>query len=97
MNRIPKTIKLEFKKQCLNKVNVNDHKALQSHRYAAFFFFTPSFYLFFKINFYWSMVALQCMLLLRNTFKGFPGGAVVKNPPANAGDTGSSPKAVRHN
>ena len=30
-----------------------------------------------------------------NQFKanevGFPGGAVVKNPPANAGDTGSSP------
>ena len=24
-------------------------------------------------------------------FEGFPGGAVVKNPPANAGDTGSSP------
>ena len=23
--------------------------------------------------------------------KGFPGGSVVKNPPANAGDTGSSP------
>ena len=23
--------------------------------------------------------------------EGFPGGAVVKNPPANAGDTGSSP------
>ncbi|XP_057401698.1 cystatin-A isoform X2 [Balaenoptera acutorostrata] len=23
--------------------------------------------------------------------KGFPGGAVVKNPPASAGDTGSSP------
>ena len=23
--------------------------------------------------------------------KGFPGGAVVRNPPANAGDTGSSP------
>ena len=22
---------------------------------------------------------------------GFPGGAMVKNPPANAGDTGSSP------
>ena len=40
---------------------------------------------------------------------GFPGGAVVKNPPANAGDTGSSPgpgrshmpcgttKPMRHN
>ena len=25
------------------------------------------------------------------SYKGFPGGAVVKNPPANAGDTGSSP------
>ena len=24
-------------------------------------------------------------------FGDFPGGAVVKNPPANAGDTGSSP------
>ena len=23
--------------------------------------------------------------------EGFPGGIVVKNPPANAGDTGSSP------
>ena len=25
------------------------------------------------------------------TLKGFPGGAVVKNLPADAGDTGSSP------
>ena len=34
--------------------------------------------------------------------QGFPGGAVVKNLPANAGDTGSIPglgatKPVRHN
>ena len=28
---------------------------------------------------------------LKPLVKGFPGGAVVKNPPANAGDTGSSP------
>ena len=28
---------------------------------------------------------------LRIRLPGFPGGAVVKNPPANAGDTGSSP------
>ena len=27
----------------------------------------------------------------KNTYTGFPGGAVVKNPPANAGDTGSIP------
>ena len=29
--------------------------------------------------------------ILKMTLGGFPGGAVVKNPPANAGDTGSSP------
>ena len=28
---------------------------------------------------------------IRNNCLGFPGGAVVENPPANAGDTGSSP------
>ena len=27
----------------------------------------------------------------KKTNKDFPGGAVVKNPPANAGDMGSSP------
>ena len=27
----------------------------------------------------------------KETRPDFPGGAVVKNPPANAGDTGSSP------
>ena len=27
----------------------------------------------------------------KKTIGGFPGGAVVENPPANAGDTGSSP------
>ena len=27
----------------------------------------------------------------KNALKGFPGGAVVENLPANAGDTGSSP------
>ena len=28
---------------------------------------------------------------IKSVFWGFPGGAVVGNPPANAGDTGSSP------
>ena len=32
---------------------------------------------------------LKC--LKENKFLGFPGGAVVKNPPANAGDMGLSP------
>ena len=27
----------------------------------------------------------------KTKFRDFPGGAVVKNPPANAGDMGSSP------
>ena len=30
-------------------------------------------------------------LKVRRIGEDFPGGAVVKNPPANAGDTGSSP------
>ena len=30
-------------------------------------------------------------LLIERHVRGFPGGAVVKNPTANAGDTGSSP------
>ena len=29
--------------------------------------------------------------ILRYSYRGFPGGAVVENLPANAGDTGSSP------
>ena len=29
--------------------------------------------------------------VVKNPFPGFPGGAVVENLPANAGDTGSSP------
>ena len=32
---------------------------------------------------------------LKFKFMGFPGGAVVENLPANAGDTGSSPGLVR--
>ena len=30
-------------------------------------------------------------ITLKNTEWGFPGGVVVENPPANAGDMGSSP------
>ena len=30
-------------------------------------------------------------IILKCGDRDFPGGAVVKNPPANAGDTGSSP------
>ena len=32
---------------------------------------------------------------IRSLILGFPGGAVVKNPPASAGDTGSSPGSGR--
>ena len=34
-------------------------------------------------------------LCYQESFLGFPGGAVVENLPANAGDTGSSPGLVR--
>ena len=33
---------------------------------------------------------MTCVLQEENIW-GFPGGAVVKNPPANVGDMGSSP------
>ena len=33
----------------------------------------------------------MCMLNFLRNYGDFPGGAVVKNPPANAGDTGWSP------
>ena len=33
--------------------------------------------------------------MLEHKCGDFPGGAVVKNPPANAGDTGSSPDPGR--
>ena len=35
-------------------------------------------------------INLTSLTVIENT-RGFPGGTVVKNPPANAGDTGSSP------
>ena len=31
------------------------------------------------------------IMIKNNVYTGFPGGAVVENLPANAGDTGSSP------
>ena len=34
---------------------------------------------------------LQHLIGVKEEERDFPGGAVVKNPPANAGDTGSSP------
>ena len=34
---------------------------------------------------------LEDILQQKLQSRDFPGGAVVKNPPANAGDTGSSP------
>ena len=39
----------------------------------------------------WTSLLSQTPVKNRKSARGFPGGAVVKNPPANAGDTGSSP------
>ena len=38
---------------------------------------------------------IQTEIFKELKFKGFPGGSVVKNPPANAGDTGSIPVQAR--
>ena len=40
---------------------------------------------------HWQLKNKESLLTLKKRGGGFPGGAVVKNPPANAGDTGSSP------
>ena len=40
-------------------------------------------------------IFILCLLFPYNLYWDFPGGAVVKNPPANTGDTGSSPGAGR--
>ena len=37
------------------------------------------------------LIKLISLYELRKKERGFPGGAVVKNQPANAGDTGLSP------
>ena len=37
------------------------------------------------------LLLLGYLFILKNEAWGFPGGAVVENLPANAGDTGSSP------
>ena len=38
-----------------------------------------------------TIVMMMMMMIKIVTMGGFPGGAVVENLPANAGDTGSSP------
>ena len=35
--------------------------------------------------------SIEIILISRSELQGFPGGAVVENLPANAGDMGSSP------
>ena len=40
-------------------------------------------------------ILLSLSLSLKRLVLGFPGGSVVKNPPANAGDTGSIPDLGR--
>ena len=42
-------------------------------------------------EFMYQMVSPGCFLSLKQLLLGFPGGAVVENLPANAGDAGSSP------
>ena len=39
----------------------------------------------------WNLKYDTNKLIYKTEIEGFPGGTVVKNPPANTGDTGSSP------
>ena len=47
--------------------------------------------LFYNIFYFIYVVEYYSKRWFKNFMQGFPDGAVVKNPPANAGDTGSSP------
>ena len=61
----------------------------------------PFVYIYFKkYSFFWpcmwrGMWDLSSPTRIKPMLLGFPGGAMVKNPPANAGDTGSSPGSGR--
>ena len=48
------------------------------------------------LRFYSFLVFFLIRALLKQRNRGFPGGAVVENLPANAGDTGSSPGLGRY-
>ena len=39
----------------------------------------------------YTVIRIGRINIVKMTILGFPGGAVVKTPPASAGDTGSSP------
>ena len=39
----------------------------------------------------WHVTSISLLMGLKGPISGFPGGTVVENLPANAGDTGSSP------
>ena len=43
----------------------------------------------------WERTKREIQEIKNKKHRAFPGGAVVKNPPANAGDTGSSPSPGR--
>ena len=44
------------------------------------------------MSYHFTPIRMAIILKIKNQKnRDFPGGAVVKNPPANAGDTGSSP------
>ena len=43
-----------------------------------------------KTTMRYHLTPVRTAIIKKNTNRGFPGGTVVKNPPANAGDMGSS-------
>ena len=48
-----------------------------------------------KTTMRYHLTPVRMAIIKKNTNRGFPGGAVVKNPPTNAGDMGSRPGLER--
>ena len=58
-------------------------------------FILSFFFFFFKSQYHHHCFLSLRFNIIELNHRDFPGGAVVKNPPANAGDTGSSPGGGR--
>ena len=50
-----------------------------------------NYYNVYIVTIKWDLLENGLVSIKNVNLQGFPGGAVVKNPPANAGHTGSSP------
>ena len=89
--KINKCNYIKLKSFCTVKETINKTKRQPTDWEKIFANDTPDKGLIYKI-----FKELKQLKIKKKMNRDFPGGAVVKNPPANAGDTGSSPAPTCH-